>query len=60
MAEGLAPQQESHTALEGVHLTCGAAYLAVSKDEWDSMLAVYLENNSPGPGHAGPSTVEGA
>lgn len=60
MAEGLALQQESHTALEGVHLACGAAYLAVSKDEWDSMLAVYLENNSPGPGHAGPSTVEGA
>lgn len=42
IAEGLALQHESHTALTGVHLSCGAAYLAVSKSEWDAMLANYI------------------
>lgn len=60
MAEGLALQQKSHNALEGVQLACGAAYLAMSKDEWDSMLAVYLKNTSEVPGRAGPSTFAGA
>lgn len=44
MAEGLALQHESHTALKGVHLSCGAAYLAVSKSEWDVMLANYIDS----------------
>lgn len=39
LAEGLALQNESHAVLEGTHLSCGAAYLAISKAEWDAMLA---------------------
>lgn len=44
MAEGLALQQESSDALSRVRLSCGAAHLAVSKDEWDLLLRAYLAN----------------
>lgn len=47
IAEGLALQHEAGTVVEDTHLTCGAAYLAISKDEWDSMLAAYLDNLLP-------------
>ena len=59
MAEGLALQYESYTALEGVHLSCGAAYLAISKDEWDSMLAAYLDNRATGSSEAASSAAKG-
>lgn len=41
LAEGLALQNESHAVLEGTHLSCGAAYLAISKAEWDAMLTAW-------------------
>ncbi|MFN3599888.1 MAG: hypothetical protein ACK4UY_00705, partial [Dietzia sp.] len=59
MAEGLALQQESYTALEGVHLSCGAAYLAIAKDEWDSMVAAYLDNRAGGPNETASPAAEG-
>lgn len=59
MAEGLVLQHESYTALEGVHLSCGAAYLAISKDEWDSMLAAYLDTRAGGPNETASPAADG-
>ncbi|MBB1032718.1 hypothetical protein G6027_17990 [Dietzia sp. SLG310A2-38A2] len=58
MAEGLALQHEADTVLEGTHLSCGAAYLAISKDEWDSMLAAYLDTHTGEPSEAASSAAK--
>lgn len=45
IAEGLALQRESRIAVEGTRLSCAAAYLAISKDEWDGLVHEYLSNH---------------
>ena len=41
LADGLALQRESHFAVQGTRLSCAAAHLAISKDEWDSLVHEY-------------------
>lgn len=57
MAEGLALQREADTVVEGTHLTCGAAYLAISKDEWDAMFVAYLDNHPGEPSETASSAL---
>lgn len=59
MAEGLALQREADTVVEGTRLTCGAAYLAISKGEWDAMFAAYLDNYAGEPSETASSATQG-
>ncbi|MDX2358363.1 hypothetical protein [Dietzia sp. PP-33] len=52
ITQGLELQHESRSAIQGTRLSCGAAHLAISKDEWDSLLDEYLANHLEKPsGH---------
>lgn len=49
MTQGFGLQPEAHTVAQGTRLSYSAAYLAISKDEWGSLLDEYRTNHLAEP-----------